>query len=583
MGKKSIQISIISLVILTLAIASASAMITSARLVDVNGDTLNLNYDTQTKSYADGSLENPNIFVEICAEDLNSELLGKYAGIFYKIGDLQIPLHILPINMLGKKVPRPRPRGLGAEIKGPLGECLVRDIDLSYLRARFPGIPAIAIGDSPEDLSTIYQLNLTSGYLKGNYTLIYSKLQNKIKAKIISAKDHNGNAINYNGPYILIGLFNSADNLEDVKRTKVNEEVELSWSGDEGFYFIVNGFKIRQEDISRCGNGICEPPMETSANCPQDCKVAPTGAVFGYSPPFECKWLSTYDGEAVPEKPISLFYSHDCTLLRNVQINISSPVINARILTIGNETNIPTKTPYGIVFGYFSFEHNIPKEKIARIIIQFKVPIQNLRSKNLSLGDVRLERYETLAGAWVELPTKFVSEDAQYYYFESTSESLSTFAIVAYPPAVVYTPPPQPKPSEITPPKVEEVKYLPILPVLIFAFTLIILLIISLTYHALRLRTPSPKLEKQIPPKEIPKIEDVSQKIIELKEKLQTISGVEDLQIKKPLNTIAKSKTEEKVLKLSKNLKKKEIAGKKALSEVEKKLDSKNQKGFKRI
>jgi len=423
----------LAIVLLSALLASATATITTVELVDASSSSINLNYDSQTESYADGSVANPNAFVKICADN-SADLLNKFVGLCYKVGNEKIFLHVLPAQITTLDS----------------SNCTTLDVDLSFLSARYPGNLTLVLSQTSDLSNPNFEMFSIPAYLNGSFILLYTKGSGKISATLLEARDQNSSKINYVGNYILLGLLNSAQNVEDVKRVNLGQSTDLSWSGDPNFSFSINGLRYNQgsSNVIYCGDGVCSAPYENSQNCPGDCvPPQPTGAVFGYSPPFECKWLSTYDGEARPDKPITLLYSHDCTPIRNVKIELSAPVINARILTVGNESNIPEIKPYGTVFGYFSFEHNIPKEKIAKVAIQFKLPKSALSAKNMSVDDVKLERYQPQAKTWIELPTKFVSEDTQYYYFEAASDSLSTFAIIAYRPVTAPAPTPAPKPE----------------------------------------------------------------------------------------------------------------------------------------
>ena len=428
-----LKVGCLAIVLLSALLVSATATITTVELVDASSSSINLNYDSQTESYADSSVANPNAFVKICADN-SADLLNKFVGLCYKVGNEKLFLHVLPAQITNLDS----------------NNCTTLDVDLSFLSARYPGNLTLVLSQTSDLSNPNFEVFSIPAYLNGSFILLYTKGSGKISATLLEARDQSGSKINYVGNYILLGLLNSAQNVEDVKRLSPGQSTDLSWSGDPNFSFSINGLRFVQgsPNVIYCGDGVCSAPYENSQSCPEDCAPPqPTGAVFGYSPPFECKWLSIYDGEARPDKPITLLYSHDCTPIRDVKIELSAPVINARILTVGNESNIPEIKPYGVVFGYFSFEHNIPKEKIAKVTIQFKLPKSALSAKNMSVDDVKLERYQPQAKTWIELPTKFVSEDTQYYYFEAASDSLSTFAIVAYKPVTAPAPTPAPKPE----------------------------------------------------------------------------------------------------------------------------------------
>ncbi|MGC8885439.1 MAG: PGF-pre-PGF domain-containing protein [Candidatus Nanoarchaeia archaeon] len=569
--KKIFLVSVLALLVLP----TASASLLNASFVDVNGNELNLTYDTQTQSYADGSNANPNVFVKICASD-PSDLSGKFVGLAYKVGWENFSIHILPTKL-------------------PIStsSCQTTDLDISFLTARYPGIPVVLVSDW-QNLSNASYVELSNNtFLQGQYQYNINGGNNKLKVQIQNIVYNNASPIAYVGPYILIGVLNSSGVFEDVKRVRPdnNSIIELNWSKDNNSLLVINGLKYPIPSRAMCGNGICESG-EDWQNCPNDCPPPPPsgGVVFGYSVPFECKWLSTYDGEARPDKPITLLYTHECTYLRSAEIRLSAPVINARILTIGNESNISGLTkPYGTIFGYFSFEHNIPKEKFSKITIQFKLPKALLKEKGFTTDDVKLERFEPKAKTWIELPTKFVAEDTQYYYFESASDSMSTFVILAYKQVTLPT---KPTPIEEEKPKLEVKKEekvaFPFLQAsIILLATLLILLSVGYYLYRRGLReevaapkpeVPKPEIKPEVVtpvPIHLCSLPEIEQKLEKIRQELGLGKFKIDHKIEEEREAFFREKATNKKIRAEKPMKKSIKAKKlspKLFEDVEKKL-----------
>ena len=527
----------------------ANATITSVQIVDVNGNITNLNHDSQTQSYADGSLGNPNVFVKVCSSP-SWEIFNKFIGLFYKVGSSTISLHVLPAQITSVD-------GSG---------CATIDLDINFLTARYGGIPQIAISDS-SDLSspTFSSLSVSTGYLKGNFTLKYMQAtSNKLNVTITHALDESGNDITTNKKFILVGLRDSLGNILDVKQVGINESVLMDWNGDTNFNFIVNGLPFGQafcgQGQTLCDDGVCRPigtctlrgcinntangVCEIGEGCGcSDCvhkqdscepdlvcldngacgtlPPAPTGAVFGAVSGWNCTWTSTYDETAKPGNPIDLIYYHDCTLLREVSIDVSSIVIGARIKTLGNYTVIsppPPSVPTGYVFGYFAFEHNIPTEKFGKILIQFKVPKKILAAKDFLTSDITLRKFTN--SSWTTLSARLVSEDNDYYYFESISDTLSLFAIVAEHVAAVPAPVPTPIPTPTPPTPAVVTPAFPIVPI---ALTVLLMLIVITIGYRWYVRKPAaitmPAI--RVSPTTLPEAAQLQQRIAEIKRALE--------------------------------------------------------------
>jgi len=435
-------ISILAVAALMLCLATAvpaNAAITSAQIVDVNGVVLDLNHDVQTQSYADGSLENPNAFVKICAGP--GELINKFAGILYKVGNSIVDLEVLPAKI--------------TVVDG--FNCATLDIDINFFKARYPALPVVVVGDDAAFTNPVYtELGYTDGYLLGNFTVTATEI-NPISYTITvtGATDEASAAIATNKPYILAGIQTPGGVVLGSAQTQLNQANVITWDGNDNDFVNINGMLF---------------PLVPTVPAPPS---GVTGAVFGVRAPFECIWTSTYDGTALPGNPIKLLYYHDCTLLREVSIEVSAPTTATRIKTYGNESMFtkPVGPSEGYAFGYFKFEHNIPETRFTNVTIQFKIPKKAL-IEHSNLDSISLQRLN--GSTWIKLPAKFTSEDNTYYYFESVSKTLSLFAVTGEKAAGV-----APVPA-ITLPAIK-VPAFPIMP-LVLAL-LLILIIITLGYR----------------------------------------------------------------------------------------------------
>jgi|GEM_PF-3322111 len=503
----------------------AEATITGAQIVNTTGVVVNLNHDNQTQSYADGSVENPNINIKICSTDTGTDLLNKFAGLFYRVGSVKQEIHVLPAQMIASTIS---------------GGCATIDIDLSLFTARYPGVPVVAV-DSSSSFSAPTFVSLSSntsdGFLDGNYTVDFTEITSTIlNTTVTFAYDEDDDPIPTNQPFIILGLITESGGLEDVKQVRLNESVNMSWSGDGNFNFSVNGIILPRtmcgNGQTMCDDGVCRttgtcPPKECNdgpngicevgegCGCPdcfaeisicgiglqclttQGCgQSAITGAVFGGPrAPFECIWRNTYDRTALPDNPVRLFFFHECTALREVSFNVKGPFTGARIATFGNDT-IPSIIPSGEVFGYFRFEHNIPIELFDGVLMQFRVNKAQLLATGLDVQDVSLQRQDN--GVWNKIETIFTAEDNEFFYFEAETESLSLFAVVASRLVPVGVPPtPIPAP---TPPIVPVAA----IPTEIIALGILgVLLVIILAYGLTRPRIP--KIPKPPPEVRMPK------------------------------------------------------------------------------
>jgi hypothetical protein len=175
------------------------AAIHSGRFVSEDGVTLNLSFDSATSSYADASLANRNIFLELCAGSA-AQLQDKFVMINYKVGSANKSITLLPPKMVSV---------------GPSG-CGVVDIDLSRGKAVYPGLAVVAVSDDLSFLSADYfEINLSNGYLAGNYTIAVADSGSLLNISVLTVQDGSGGFISTDSEYLMIGLVDSAGVVRD--------------------------------------------------------------------------------------------------------------------------------------------------------------------------------------------------------------------------------------------------------------------------------------------------------------------------------------------------------------------------------
>ncbi|MEM2874359.1 MAG: PGF-pre-PGF domain-containing protein [Candidatus Nanoarchaeia archaeon] len=491
----------------------ANATITLVQIVNSTGNAMNLSHDDQTQSYADGSIENQNAFVKICSTNPNSDLVGKYVGLFYREGGISQPVHILPALVSSTNI---------------INNCAIIDLDLGFLAARYPAIPAIGISSSPTMASPTYYfpwLDGSGGMLAGNFTFVYNEVNaTTINFTIKNALDENLSPIGINKRFILVSLRRSNGIADSAAQLGINEPVLLSWSNKPGYYFSINGIPfgspVCKDGEVLCSDRVCRPadkcvPLYCSngtangvceygegCGCP-DCdrqqdsceqglicisgacgkEVKPSG---GVSAPFKCIWNNTYDGGLIANEPVKLFFFQECTLLREVSIVLNETVKQANIVVFGNNSIIeppPPNPPSGTVIDYFKFQHNIPDDKFSKVVIQFKIPKMKLKANGFSVGDITLRKF-TIDG-WKVFPATFVSEDNEFYYFESKTDTLSLFVVVGEKAAMpIVTPTPLPIIAPPAPSKA--VSAIPVVPLAISTLAIITILVLAYRYYIRR-------------------------------------------------------------------------------------------------
>ncbi len=221
--KKSIIWIFVLILLVTFAL-DASAAITSARIVDMNGSTLFLNYDDNTTSYADISIENPEALLELCA-DTSAELLNNYVTWNYKVLDLNKSVSIMPAQITAVNA----------------SNCTIVNIDLSRGKAYYPAVLSVALSTSSDMSSAaFFDMDMTTAYLKGNYTFtVYDDGLSFINVTITQALDDFLNPMGTDYDYLIVGILEDGILMESYI-TSINETIIFNKYGNN-YTFNING------------------------------------------------------------------------------------------------------------------------------------------------------------------------------------------------------------------------------------------------------------------------------------------------------------------------------------------------------
>ncbi|MCX6709952.1 MAG: PGF-pre-PGF domain-containing protein [Candidatus Woesearchaeota archaeon] len=190
------------------------------------------------------------------------------------------------------------------------------------------------------------------------------------------------------------------------------------------------------------------------------------------------------------------FTKLDSIGITEIDVNVNANKKDIKLIV--SETSKPALATIAIsskdggIFKYIKITKvGLLDSEITNVKIKFKIPKSWLLTNNIDPSTITLKHLITLT--WEDLSTTQISSDSNYYYFEATSLSLSTFAIVgrkmaAVTPTPVPTPAPQETPApEETPAVIEEesVKK-PVSSLLIFVLIIaIIALLVVMVYLTL--------------------------------------------------------------------------------------------------
>ena len=181
-------------------------------------------------SYADNSLENPDVELRICA-DTAAELQNKWISMVYADGVnpgdyLEITHYPLQITTV------------------PPINCVYVPIDLSSFKAWYPSIPFVFISDSPDlSIAERHKMVISRGWLVGNYTVVSTQAGNIVSVNVTDALDDNGNSIVPDVDFLVVGLVQEGTlETTDTAITSINDPVNLSLGAYTGSYDIhING------------------------------------------------------------------------------------------------------------------------------------------------------------------------------------------------------------------------------------------------------------------------------------------------------------------------------------------------------
>ena len=236
---------IIWLFILITILNSANASITFAGLVDENGDITILKYDNASKSYADASLINPNIYLLLCADNYD-DLNGKYVGLLYDRAEniIQITTSFYPLGSLQ------RIKDINAS------NCSKIDIDISSFKAVYPAIPTVVISNDREISSddNFVKLNENVGWLKGSF--VYSKTENSthVTINVTLVKNDKNEDITIERGALVVELFNGSIISSGV--TYPNVAISLDKKEYNGYYdILINGINTTLPPLPPSGEG----------------------------------------------------------------------------------------------------------------------------------------------------------------------------------------------------------------------------------------------------------------------------------------------------------------------------------------
>lgn len=300
--KKEIVLVLIAVALLTLIAQqinitgfAVAGSITSQRLVWANGSTATLVYDDNTSTYTDLSLENNNMYVEICSNNVSTDLLNQYIKLVYRVSTSEVDLTVLPAQITSSDIN---------------GSCATIDLDTNLFSAYYPGIVTIALDSSPSFPSpTYYPLTQATGFLSGNYTTKYEQVGGSLVYSVYQVFDDQGNNITTSLPYMVLGIYNQTG-LVNVSIVSPGQNVTIPYPGDN-FSFVVNSFNVSlaydvnapedcTNNIDDNANGLIDCDDPDCANHPACLAPTPSGGGAGRST-CQRKWVCSPWGNCQPD------------------------------------------------------------------------------------------------------------------------------------------------------------------------------------------------------------------------------------------------------------------------------------------
>ena len=142
-------------------------------------------------------------------------------------------------------------------------------------------------------------------------------------------------------------------------------------------------------------------------------------------------WSMVYD--TLPNGTETVDVSNNDVLISTIDLTTT---VSAYNINFDIERSNTSETPYNpmiltgneLVFGYVTISHaNLPDSSITSAVIKFKVEKSWLNSNNVKKENITLLRYS--GSGWDVIPSKVLSDDVTFVYYQGTSPGLSLYAI----------------------------------------------------------------------------------------------------------------------------------------------------------
>ena len=191
--------------------------ITSGELVYPNMTTAMVYYDNYSKTYADHSVVNPNVYAKLCSGDPTNDLLNNYLSTYIVVGVNNLSIGVIPVQMVASKIN---------------AGCAAVDADLSLFTSFYPAIISFGIAtDSNMSDVGFYNLTIATGFLKGNFTIDpINETPTNLTINVRFPLDQNKNiyTIDYrNKKPFIVGVRNSSYDVIDSEITTFDNPVTL--------------------------------------------------------------------------------------------------------------------------------------------------------------------------------------------------------------------------------------------------------------------------------------------------------------------------------------------------------------------
>jgi len=156
------------------------------------------------------------------------------------------------------------------------------------------------------------------------------------------------------------------------------------------------------------------------------------GGTFGVLP-FTSYVTHIYDSLLAERGAYIMSVDSETIAIYEIEFAVKDDVRRNVVISVGELLERPKKNlEEGEVYQYNVINRqNVNNEEFSYVKARFKVLKTWFAENDVNLSSVELYRYDITVNKWVELPTRLISEDASYYYFESDLPGMSEFAIAA--------------------------------------------------------------------------------------------------------------------------------------------------------